>query len=151
MVSDMKRRKKIIGTALLKVKCICHPINPESIPFEDYISSPNTSIKIDLFDGRSLMEKGFRSHEVPMEKFYIEFFDRYPTGDMMDYLMNSNSDFRVTSLDGTIIRLCQYDYDMIPKEIKNDVSEKPLKEYVFVKKKEGFISKIKHAIHKKDG
>ena len=140
---------KVISTALLKVKCR-HSMNPESIPFEEYISSSNTSIKIEFPDGKNLMEKGFRSINVPMDKFYIEFFEDIQGKNMMDYLMDEESDYRVTSLDGTIIRLSHKDYEAIPREIKEDKSTKPLKEYVFVKEKKSFWNKLKGVIHKKD-
>ena len=35
----MTKRKKVISTALLKVKCINKNINPETMPFEKYIDS----------------------------------------------------------------------------------------------------------------
>ena len=145
LVMDMEQ----MNHALLKVKCR-HSMNPESIPFEEYISSSNTSIKIEFPDGKNLMEKGFRSISVPMDKFYMEFYEDIPTDHMMDYLLNEDSDYRVTSLDGTIIRLSHKDYEAIPKEIKDDKSTKPLKEYVFVKQKKSFFERIRGVIHKKD-
>lgn len=146
----MKNKKKVIDTAVLKVKCIKHPINPETISFEDYIGSSNTSIKIDLFNGRSFMEKGFRTHEVPLEKFFIEFFDSYAESELMDYLMNPQNDFRVTSMDGTIIRMCQMDYDMVSNSVRDSNENHSFKKYVFVRKKQGLFQKIRGVIHKKD-
>ena len=147
---DMKRRQFVPETAILKVKYPRHSINPESMSFEDYISSPNISIKIDLLDGRSMMEKDFRTIAAPIEKFYIEFFDSCSVDELMNYLTNPESDFRVTSMDGTIIRLSHKDNEMIPNEIKNDTSKKPLKEYVFVKEKKSFMDRIRGFMHKKD-
>lgn len=143
-------RKPVVSTALLKVKCIHHSMNPESIPFEDYISSSNTSIKIDFQDGRSLMEKDFRTHSTLIDKFYLEFFEEYDFDHMMDYLMNDESNFRVTSLDGSVIRLSHEDYKSIPKDLAEFPSKKPLKEFVFKEDEKGFFQKIKKAIHKKD-
>ena len=147
---DMRNQKNIIDTAVLKVKCIKHPINPENISFEDYISSPDTSIKIDLLDGKSFMEKGFRTHEVPLEKYFIEFFDPYSESELMDYLMNPQNDFRVTSMDGTIIRMCQMDYEMISNSIQNNDEYHSLEKYVFTRKKHGLFQKLRGVIHKKD-
>ncbi len=138
-------------TAVLKVKYIHHEMNPEAIVFENYISSPNTSIKIDFPNGKSLMEKGFRSIEKPIEKFYIEFFDEYDSKNMMDYLLNKKSDYRVTTYDGTIIRLCKKDLDDVYADMGNEIKYKRIKEYEFSdKKKESFFTKIKKMIHKKD-
>ena len=138
-------------TAVLKVKCIHHELNPEAIAFESYISSPNTSIKIDFPNGKSLMEKGFRSIEMPLNKFYIEFFDDFDSKNMMDYLLDKNSDYRVTTFDGTIIRLCKKDYNDVIADMGDEINLDRLKEYEFTdKKKEGFFTKIKNMIHKKD-
>ncbi|MBP5678662.1 MAG: hypothetical protein J6X28_02390 [Bacilli bacterium] len=137
------------STATLKVKYI-HPINPESLPFEDFISSHDTSIKIDFPDGRSLMEHEFRKLNVPMEKFYLEFFDSYSMSEMMEYLTRESSDFRATSMDGSVVRLSHQDMESIPKEITEDVSDQPLKEYVFVKEKESLFQRLKNIVHKKE-
>lgn len=142
--------KPVLSTALLKVKYIRHDMNPESVPFEEFINSSNTSIKIDFPDGRYLMEEGFRSVDSPLEKFYMEFFDEFDSRNMMDYLSSEESDFRVTSMDGSVIRLSLDDYEAIPREIKDDPSTKPLKEYVFVKEKKGILEKFKRLIDKKD-
>lgn len=144
------RKRPVVTNAVLKVKCIHHTMNPESTPFEDYITSANTSIKIDFPDGRCFMEKEFRSHAVLMDKFYIEFFEEVPMDNLMDYLTNEQSNFRVTSFDGSIIRLCHDDYESIPKELKEFRNKKPLKEFVFVEEKPSFFQKIKRGIHKKE-
>ena len=147
---EINAKPVLTGTALLKVKCIHHSMNPESIPFEDYITSSNTSIKIDFPNGRSLMEKGFKSHTVLMDKFYIEFFDEFNPEDMMDYLVNEQSNFRVTSLEGSVIRLSHEDYKSIPKELEEVPCKKPLKEFEFAEEKVGIFQKIKKAVQKKD-
>lgn len=142
-------QKPVVSTALLKIKCIHHPINPESVSFEELIMSSNTSVKIDFPDGKSLMEKGFRSHTVLIDKFYVEFFEEFDLENMLDYLVDEDSDFRVTSLDGSVIRLSHDDYQAIPRELIDD-SKKPLKEFVFKEEGETFFQKIKRAIHGKD-
>jgi len=150
LVMEMTAKNNCYPTALLKVKYIRHSMNPESIPFEDLINSTNTSIKIDFPDGRFLMEKGFRSVNVPVQKFYLEFFDEYDLNEMMDYLSSEESDFRATSLDGSVVRPSKSDLASIPTEIKEDSSEKKLKEYVFVKEKKGVFQRFREFIHKKD-
>lgn len=138
-------------TAVLKVKYIHHEMNPEAISFESYISSPNTSIKIDFPNGKSLMEKGFRSIEMPLNKFYIEFFDDFDSKNMMDYLLNKDSDYRVTTYDGTVIRLSKKDYNDVVTSMGDEIQFDKLKEYEFNdKKKVSFFTKIKKMIHKKD-
>ena len=146
MEQKQEKELPVLSTALLKVKTIHHSINPESIPFEDYVMSSNTSIKIDFPDGRSLMEKEFRKINAPLDKFYFEDFD---SSSMLDYLTDEKSNFRVTSLEGSVIRLSHEDFQAIPKEIKEDTSDEPLKEYVFVPEKVSIFQKIKKIIHKK--
>lgn len=144
LVMDMEQ----MNHALLKVKCYCRTIRPESMPFEEYINRPSTSIKIDFPNGRSLMEPEFRSIEVPIMKVYLEFFDAYDTDHMMQYLLNKNSNYRATSLDGTILRPSLEDLQEI-SSIPDEETE-TLKEYVFVEEKKGFFQKIKKMIQKKD-
>lgn len=105
----MTRSKRCLGNAVLKVKYLSDSFNPETELFEDIVTSPKTIIRIDFNDGVSLMEDNFKSTEVPTTKFYIEFFDNYKNKDFIDYLSSSNSDFRVTTSDGTVIRLSHDD------------------------------------------
>ena len=82
-------------TAVLKVKYIHHEMNPEAISFESYISSPNTSIKIDFPNGKSLMEKGFRSIEMPLNKFYIDnFFQKQRNLDFRYFHIDKNKTYQ---------------------------------------------------------
>ncbi len=140
--------EQVISTALLKVKCINQSVNPESLPFDEYISSSKTSIKIDFPNGKSLMEREFRRINSSIDKFYLEFFEEYDPDNFMSYLMNKDSNYRATSLDGTIIRLAHNDYDNNIKS--NDTEVEDLEEFVFVEEKESFFQKIKRIIHKKD-
>ena len=136
------------STALLKVKCINQSVNPESLPFEDYISSSKTSIKIDFPNGKSLMEKNFKKIDSVIDKFYLEFYDEFNPDDFMTYLLNKDSNYRATSLDGTILRLSHEDYDESFSSSKNQTEK--LEEFVFVEEKKSFFQKIKRMIHKKD-
>ena len=140
---------EIVKTAVLKVKSIRNRVNPESVSFENYISSSRTSIKIDFPDGKSFMEKGFRSIEMPIDKFYIEFFE-YDQNQILDYLLNKNSNYRATSVDGTILRLSHKDEMAVLSDSINDDSDKKLREFEFVDEKESLFQKIKRMIHKKD-
>lgn len=107
------RPKKSTGSAVLKVKYLGEKMNPEVDSFEDIVTSSNTSIKIDFNDGISLMEDNFKRHDVLIEKFFIDFFDNYKNVDFMDYLSNEDSDFRVTTSDGVIIRLSKDDMVLV--------------------------------------
>ena len=140
--------KQVNSTALLKVKCINQSVNPESLPFEDYISSSKTSIKIDFPNGKSLMEKNFKKIDSVIDKFYLEFYDEFNPDDFMTYLLNKDSNYRATSLDGTILRLSHEDYDESFSSSKNQTEK--LEEFVFVEEKKSFFQKIKRMIHKKD-
>ncbi|MBR3211132.1 MAG: hypothetical protein IKF71_04275 [Bacilli bacterium] len=145
----MRREKKVLGTAILHVKCNEKMMSLEESSFEEFISSPDTFIKIDLLDGRSLIQDGYRSNFMPSERYYIEFYDSYSVGDLLSYLMCPESDFRATSLDGTIVRMSQHDLKMIPKEVKNDPSREPSKEYVYMSAKNGLFHKVWGSIGKK--
>lgn len=121
--------KKSTGTAVLKVKYLGERINPEVECFEDVINSSNTSIKVDFNDGISLMEDNFKKLDVLMERFYIEFYDNYKNVDFIDYLSNEDSDFRVTTGDGVVVRLSHDDLVLLddnkpktPLRKKNDNS-----------------------------
>jgi len=131
----MTKRKKVISTALLKVKCISKDINPESLPFEKYIGSSGIVIKIDFPDGKSLVEKGFKTYRKKMDKIFLEFYEEYDVRDIMNYLTNDSSDYRATSLDGTILRLSKDDYIEVSKMIHNNKKEKRIKEFEFVDEK----------------
>ena len=146
----MARKKEVYSTALLKTKDIHHEINPESMPFEKYISSPDIAIKIDFPNGKSLLEKNFKSVAMPMNRFFIEFFEDYSVNDIMNYLTNEASDYRVTSLDGTIIRLSHKDYSEIDKINSKKNKNKKIKEFVFAEEKLSFFQKIKRKMQKKD-
>lgn len=121
--------KKSTGTAVLKVKYLGERINPEVECFEDVINSSNTSIKVDFNDGISLMEDNFKKLDVLMERLYIEFYDNYKNVDFIDYLSNEDSDFRVTTGDGVVVRLSHDDLVLLddnkpktPLRKKNDNS-----------------------------
>ncbi|MBR6137907.1 MAG: hypothetical protein IKQ06_07110 [Bacilli bacterium] len=131
----MTKRKKVISTALLKVKCINKSINPETMPFEKYIDSSGIVIKIDFPDGKSLVEKNFKTYRTKMTKIYLEFYEEFDKNDIMNYLMNENSDYRATSLDGTILRLSQNDDFEISKMVNNRKKEKKIKEFEIIEEK----------------
>ena len=138
----------VLSTALLKVKTVNHPMNPENMSFEDYIESPNTVIKIEFPDGKMLLEEHFRSTATPMERFYIEFFDECNREDMIAYLANPENNYRVTSLEGSIIRLSKEDEAMVDSIW--DESTEGLPEFVFQEEKVGFFQRIKRRFQKKD-
>ncbi len=137
-----------LSTALLKVKTVNHPMNPENMSFEDYIESPNTLIKIEFPDGKALVEEKFRSASTPMDRFYIEFFDEINRDDMISYLANPEQNYRVTSLEGSVVRLSKEDEALVSSI--GDSSIDGLQEFVFQDEKVGFFQRIKRKFQKKD-
>ena len=127
----MTKRKKVISTALLKVKCINKNINPETMPFEKYIDSSGIVIKIDFPDGKSMLEKNFSTYRSKMEKIYLEFFEEYDRSNIMNYLLDEASDYRATTIDGTIVRLSKNDDLEVSKMIHNQKKDKRIKEFEF--------------------
>ena len=143
-----KGNAAVLSTALLKVKYVSQPMNPENIPFEEFIESPNMLMKIDFADGKSLVEEKYKSVDAPIEKFYIEFFDEYNRDDMISYLTDTNRNYRVTSSDGAVIRLSREDDALASNEKEEDTSG--LREFIFMEEKKGFFDRMKNLFQKKD-
>ena len=143
------KKNPVLSTAVLKVKNVYRVLLPESMPFEDYISSSNTSIKIDFPDGKSMMEKEFRKNTNPIQKFYLEFYDDISIDHIMDYLVNSDSNYRVTDMDGTILRLSQEDQRLL-SSVPKKKDQMKLKEFVIVEEKNSIFRRFKNRFQKKD-
>lgn len=117
--------KKVISevpknNAILHIKHLVK--NDEDVFFEDMIDSENNLISIDFLNGKTLSESGFSKVNVSSDKYYLEFFDNVDYKNIIDYLENDNSDFRVTCQDGTIIRpslkdLEYYEYLSVSDEL----------------------------------
>ena len=138
----------VTSTALLKVKYVTKPMNPENMSFEDFIENPNTVIKLEFPDGKALVEAHFRSTDTPMTKYYVEFFDAFNRDDMIAYLTSEASDYRVTTLDGSVIRMSKEDERMVATLGEGSIENLP--EYEFKKERMGFFQRIKNRFQKKD-
>jgi hypothetical protein len=56
----------------------------------------------------------FKSHEVVIDEYLIEFFDDVDYKNIIEYLDNENSNYRVRSIkDNVIIRLCNDDWNSL--------------------------------------
>lgn len=88
--------------AVLKIKNLVKTDN--DCFFEDMISSDSNLISIDFPNGKSLTEEGFSKSNVSISKYYVDFFDDLDNKDIMEYLEDENSNFRVVDDDGCVIR-----------------------------------------------
>ena len=88
--------------AVLKIKSLVK--EDEECFFEDMINSESNLISIDFSNGKSLTEVGFSKSNISISKYYVDFFDDYGNRDIIDYMKDENSNFRVTDCEGCIIR-----------------------------------------------
>lgn len=144
------RGKRVLKTAILKVKYVGNPISPELIPFEEFIESSHTSIQVDFLDGRRLMEDNFRSLFSQVDKFYLEFFDSFDSNHMMEYLTSIQSDFRVTSMEGTVVRLSHDDFLSYSNFTPKKESSSKLVSYCFLDEKKRPWQKKRKQIDRKE-
>ena len=107
--------------ATMKIKYKEGRMDTEKIPFEELISREDTLIRIDFPNGKSLVEKSYKKEIGETEKLYIEFFDKEEDTEIMDYLLDEKSDYRVTNVEGTVIRLSKKDEkDFEKKETRKE-------------------------------
>lgn len=92
-----------VNHAVLKVKHLSNNSEKEVL-FEDMIEDDNTLISIDFSNGKTLCENGFSKVHTSSDKYYLEFFDDFDYKNIIDYLEDDNSNFRVTDVYGTIVR-----------------------------------------------
>lgn len=96
--------------AILRIRFLKGKMNPEDVSFDEMINSDLTLISVEFRNGKVLREDGFKTESGEVEKYFVEFFDDYSSsGDIIDYFMNPESDYRITDSDGTIIRLSSDD------------------------------------------
>jgi hypothetical protein len=74
------------------------------------IKCDNCTYKIVNNDGVIIKDVEFEKQESLLDEYLIEFFDQVNYDNLLEYLSNEESDFRVTRLkDSVIIRLCSDD------------------------------------------
>lgn len=101
-MNDDYRNEIPLRHAVLKIKSLVK--EDEDCFFEDMINSESNLISIDFSNGKSLTEVGFSKSNVNISKYYVDFFDDYGNRDIIDYMKDENSNFRVTDDEGCIIR-----------------------------------------------
>ena len=117
----------IKDTMVLKIKYLDATYNSESLPFEEIISGDKSLVCINFSNGKSYIEKKFLENNNPVEKLFIELFDTIALDDILDYLMNPTSNYRVTNQEGTIIRPSHEDYEVVMEEEHQKVKQKKQK------------------------
>lgn len=108
-----------VNHAILKIKHLSK--SGEDVFFEDMIEDEKNLISIDFLNGKTLSESGFSKVNTSTDKYYLDFFDNFDYKNIMDYLDDDNSNFRVTDVYGTIVRPSHSD---LKKLGYNDSGEK---------------------------
>jgi len=124
MYLDTRKRNPIIlDTAVLKIKT-ANELDFINNTFAKVIQNKSNCIRIDFGNGNSFMEETFPKKKEEIQKIFLEFFDLDYQEDIMDYLVSDKSNFRATSMDGTIVRPSIEDYDYVMEYAARKVKQK---------------------------
>ena len=122
---SLKRKPSVIQSAILKIKS-SEELDFIKNTFEEIVSNSMYSVRIDIINGKSYAEEGFEKNKKSIYKFFVEFFDTGFLENITSYLLDANNDFRVTDLDGTIVRPSKEDYDYVVNSKKTKKESKKL-------------------------